>query len=98
MKHYCVVGGSEEGEDSIGQAAICIGKMNPNAMLSHVQFVPAPPAHGCAEFGESTIYVEVGFCSIKNANPHTIGILRHRLPVAPVRLSPIFLRRQESIH
>ena len=51
MKHYCVVGGSEEGEDSIGQAAICIGKMNPNAMLSHVQFVPAPPAHGCAEFG-----------------------------------------------
>lgn len=74
VTHY-YLGGSEEGEDSIGQAAICIGEMNPNAMLSHVQFVRAPPAHGCAKFGESTIYVEVKFCSIKNATPHTIGIL-----------------------
>ena len=74
VTHY-YLGGSEEGEERIGQAAICIGEMSPNAMLSHVQFVRAPPAHGCAKFGESTIYVEVKFCSIKNATPHTIGIL-----------------------
>ena len=74
MSHY-QIDASEEGEDSIGQAAICIGEMNPNAMLSHVNFVPAPPALGCVKFGEATIYAEVKFTTIKNATPHTIGIL-----------------------
>ena len=44
-------------------------------MPSHVQFVRAPPAHGFVKFGESTIYVEVKFCSIDDTPPHTIGIL-----------------------
>ena len=74
VSHY-QIDASEEGEDSIGQAAICIGEMNPNAMLSHVNFVPAPPALGCVKFGEATIYAEVKFTTIKNATPHTIGIL-----------------------
>ena len=60
---------------SIGQAAICIGEMKAKAMLSHVQFVRSPPAHGCAKFGESMIYVEIQFRRPNSAIAHTIGIL-----------------------
>ena len=73
VTHYYL--GCLEEADSTGQAAICIGKLIQKQRFSHVQFVHAPPAHGFVNFGGSTIYVEVKFCSVKNATSHTIGFL-----------------------
>ena len=64
-----------DGQSSVGQAAIYFGQTTGNARLSHVQFVPAPPAHGCAVFGTSMPYVELRFHKHPGANARTVGIV-----------------------
>ena len=58
--HYYV--DCNDDESGIGQAAICVGEMTGNAKLSHVQFVHAPPAQGCAPQGcrNKVVWYKVG--------------------------------------
>ena len=60
---------------TLGQAVLLLGKVNENAMLSHVQFMAAPPAAGHAKFGKSMIYVELRFSKAKKTAAQSIGIL-----------------------
>ena len=73
VAHYLV---DKEDGTLLGQAVMILGGINANAMLSHVQFIEAPPAIGYCKFGVSMIYVELRFSkALSPATAEFVGII-----------------------
>ena len=73
VAHYYV---EKEDGTLLGQAVMTLGGINANAILSHVDFIEAPPAIGCCKFGVSMIYVELRFSkALSPAIAEFVGII-----------------------